>query len=157
MGWVRNWRVDLGHALSLGVGSVIALTIAGWPSDAALTAWVGLAGGLVGLAVAFGVEHVLRLRAEVQRLKDIEHELSSARTLWDQERKLRDEQLALARREAAISEVETKVWGDAVVEAQKTGQVPPLSVIMARREVEQKARNLHLPLPSHQSQDKRAA
>ncbi len=111
----------------------------------------------MGLAVAFGVEHVLRLRAEVQRLRDIEHELASARTLWDQERKLRDEQLALARREAAISEVETKVWGDAVVEAQKTGQVPPLSVIMARREVEQKARNLHLPLPSHRSQDKRAA
>jgi hypothetical protein len=157
MGWVRNWRVDLGHALSLGLGSVIALTIAGWPSDAALTAWVGLAGGVVGLAVAFCVEHVLRLRAEVQRLKDIEQELASARTLWDQERKLRDEQLALARREAAISAVETKVWGDAVVEAQKTGQVPPLSVIMARREVEQKARNLHLPLPSQQSQDKRAA
>jgi hypothetical protein len=66
-------------------------------------------------------------------------------------------QLALARRQAAISAVETKVWGDAVVEVQQTGQVPPLSVIMARREVEQKARNLHLPLPSQQSQQKRAA
>jgi hypothetical protein len=114
-------------------------------------------GGVVGLTLAFGVEYVLRLRAEVRRLHSIEQELASARTLWDQERELRDDQLALARRETAISQVEAKVWGDAFIEAQKTGRLLPLAAIMARREVEQKARNLHIALPSQKSKGKQAA
>lgn len=159
MGWVRNWKVDLGRVVLGGLGSVIALTIAGWPGDAAIAAWVGLGGLVVGLLVAFGAEYLLRLRAEVRRLQHIERTNENERKLREQERELWEYQVQLARREAAISDVNSKVYGDIVIELAKSGN-PAISsaVILARIDNLMTARNLKQPLkPPDQQQYKRAA
>lgn len=146
MGRVRNWKVDLGRVVAAGLGSVVALTIPDWP-NAAVAAWIGLAGGVVGLVLAFGVEYVLRLRSEVRRLQHIERTNEHERKLREQERELWEYQVALARREAAIAQVETEVYGGIVTEMAKRGNPgASLSVIMARIDNLQTARNLKQPL-----------
>ncbi|MDQ4144702.1 MAG: hypothetical protein M3198_13355 [Actinomycetota bacterium] len=144
---VRSWRVDLGRALSGGLGSVAALTIAGWPSSAPETAWVGLVGLVTGLAIAFSVEYFLRLHAEVKRLHAVERDLENERKQRAEERRLYERQVEIAKREAAINAVDVEVWGGAFNEAQTTGHFLPVSAILARRDMFIKARNLDVPVP----------
>lgn len=145
---LRGWRVDLARTAAAGLGSLLALTAAGWPADAADAALVGFAGVLLGLAVEFGAEHVLRLRAEVLRLQSIERQLADEQAQRKQERELREYQLMVANRRAAVAEVDVEVWGGLFNEANKAAASPtPVSVILARKEVLQKARGLLEPLP----------
>ncbi len=146
----RSWSADLGRVTGGGVGSILALAATGWPSNAAEAAWVGLAGLIIGLMLALGIEYLLRLRAAVGDLHTLARELESERELRGEERKLYDRQLLEERYRVAIAEVDIQVWGDAFNEAARTGRVLPLAAIMARREVTMKARNLDKPLPPMQ-------
>jgi cellobiose-specific phosphotransferase system component IIA len=156
---IRNWKLEMGRVVTAGLGSVVALTIAGWPGDAALAAWVGLAGAVIGLVVAFAVEYVGRLRAEVRRLQHIEQTNTTERQLRKRERELWEYQVQLARREAAIAEAHSKVYGDVVVELARSGKTEvSLAVIMARIDNLMTARNLKHPLkPPGQQHHTRAA
>lgn len=151
---VRNWRVDLVRATSSGIGSVLALTLAKWPSNAAEAAWVGLGGLVVGLAAAFAVEYLLHSHRELRRLHDIERELAAEREQRAEERRLWEYQVTVAQRTAAVSEIGAEVFGGAFNEALRTGQFLPLSAIMARIEVQQKARGIDQPLPPFQSHER---
>jgi hypothetical protein len=143
----RSRSVELGRVAGGGLGSVVALEAAGWPSNGAEAAWVGLGGLIVGLVLVFGVEYLLRLRAAVGDLHRLTGELESERQLRGEERELQDRMLLEERYKVAIAEVDIQVWGDAFNEAAKTGRILPLAAIMARREVTLKARNLDKPLP----------
>lgn len=144
---VRNWRVDIARLLGTAIGPVVALTIAGWPSNTAEAAWVGVGGAVVGLLVVFAAEHHLHLLSEVKRLQHAERELASEREQRVEERRLWDYQLALAQRESAINAVAVEVFGGALTEAMQTKQFLPLSAILARQEMLQTARNIDKPLP----------
>jgi hypothetical protein len=145
--WVRSWRLDFGRAAAGGLGSVTALSLTGWPDDPAVAAWIGLAGLLVGLAVSFGMEQIVRLHIEVGRLQGVKRDLQIERTRRAEEQRLYERQLVIAKREAAINAVDVEVWGGAYNEAQATGQFLPVDAILARREVLIKAKNLDVPLP----------
>jgi hypothetical protein len=131
---------------------VSALTLAGWPSEAALAAWIGFAGLMVGLAIAFATEYVVQLHREVRRLQGMERELRADREQRVEERRLWEHQIAVAKREAAVSAIGTEVFGGAFNEAARTGHILPLAAIMARMEVIQKARGIDKPLPPFRSQ-----
>jgi len=143
----RNWKIDLGRAALGGIGSVAALSVAQWPSNAAEAAWAGVAGLILGLVVAFGVEYLVRLRIAVRHLGTLEQQLAAEMDARVEERKLHERLLLIERRRVAVAEVDIEIWGGAYNETAKTGHVLPLSAIMARREVTLKARNLDLPLP----------
>ncbi len=121
--------------LATGVGSVVAVAIAGG------AAWAIL-GALVGLLLAFGVEWGVSVRAKLQRLAELEREAESLR----QAQELFRQQAEAARREAAVSAAWTEVFGGVVSEAISTGRVLPLQALMARAEVTLKARGLDVPL-----------
>jgi hypothetical protein len=144
---VRDWRLDLARTLIAGVGSILALTIAGWPSNTAEAAWIGLGGLVLGLSLSFGAEYVVRLRREVARLQGIERDLAQERRSRTEERKLREYQLTLANARAEVNAVDLKVWADAFNECARTGRALPLAAIMARREVGLKAKGLDKPIP----------
>jgi hypothetical protein len=134
---------------------VAALTLAGWPGEAALAAWIGLAGLLLGLAAALVSEYVVHLRQEAMRLQGIERELQLDREQRIEERRLWEYQIAVARREVAVAAVGTEVFGGAFNEAASTGHILPLAAIMARMEALQKARGLDKPLPPFRSHSDR--
>jgi len=100
----RDPLLILGQAVAVGVGTIVALTLAGWPSNAAEAAWAGLAGAVVGLLIALGIEHVVWLHREVRRLQHIERESTAAAELREEERRLWSYQLALEQRRFAVSE-----------------------------------------------------
>jgi len=142
---VRNWKLDLGRVSLSGIGSVLALTIGGWPANAAEAAWLGLAGLLVGLALAFATEYIVRLHSQVSRLKYIERDMHAQREQQTQGRQLFEQQLAVKQREADIRAVFVEVWGGAYAEAIKTGQVLPVAALLARYETVMKARGFDTP------------
>jgi hypothetical protein len=137
---VRNWKTDLGRAVAGAIGTALAFWLTG-------SAVAGIGGLVVGLAVAFAAEYILRLRSEVARLHSIESELASEKESRAEERKLREYEVFVAKRQVAIAEIELEVWGGAFREAQESGNFPSLPVILARIDVMQKAKNLHIPLP----------
>jgi hypothetical protein len=137
---VRNWQVTLGQALAGGVGTIVALTIAGWPDDAAEAAWVGLGGFLVGLALAFAGEYLLRLHADVRRLRDVDRQLEAEREQRAEERRIWSYRIEAERRRAEVAAVGTEVFGGAFNEAQATGHFLPVSALMARMQMLQKAK-----------------
>jgi hypothetical protein len=109
---------------------------------------IGAAGLVVGVVAAFGAEYVIRLHREVRRLQSIERALSAEREARAQERELLNYQLMVERRRAAAAEVGVSVWGGLFNETNKNCPNPvPVSVIMARQEVELKAKGLDRPLP----------
>lgn len=142
---VHEWRLDFSRVTSAGVGTIIALVMTGWPGGAT-GALVGLVGALVGLSLWFGVEWVSGLRAEAMRLQDVERELDAERAQRARERTLREHQLAVARAEAEVNAVDVEVYGGALREAATTGQIFPLTAILARREVLIKSRGLDRPI-----------
>lgn len=139
--------MDLVRVVLGGLGSVVALSIAQWPSNAAKAAWAGLAGLILGLVCAFGIEYLARLRVAVRRLRVIEQQLAAEKESRAEERKLYDRLLLIERRRVAVAEVDINVWAGAYDELAKTGHVLPFSAIMARREITLKARNIDKPLP----------
>lgn len=143
---MTQWRFKIIEAIGGALGTLILLTAFGWPSSAAETAWLGLAGLIAGLAIVLSVEYVLHLRAEVQRLQGIEAQAAAENAQRVEERKLWEYQIPVARRESAINGVGLKVFGGAFTEALQTGRFLPLSAIMARQEMEMTAANLHIPL-----------
>jgi hypothetical protein len=144
----HNWKVDLGRALGGGLGSLLALTATGWP-DAAEAGWVGFGGFVAGLVLALAVEYVVRLHGEVSRLREIEQQLATEQRMRKRERELRDYQVMIAKREAAVADIGTKVWGGAFNElAKKHPQdAQRLPVLMARQQAMLKARGLDKPAP----------
>lgn len=142
-----NWRRDFARAGASGLGTVLALWVTSWPGNAAEGAWAGLGGALVGLALCLAAEHVVGLSRELRRLNGLECQLEVERAQMAQERKLRQRQIEVAQREAAVSAVWTEVWGGAFNEAIGTGHILPLSAVLARAEVMLKAKNLDKPLP----------
>lgn len=129
-----------------GVGTALALAIAGWP-DGVTQAIVGVAGLVVGTTLAFGVEFLLDRYANVRALQTRIDELEDDIARRAEVQRLMEHQLVVARRTATIGEVDIKIWGDAFHEAASTGRILPLAAIMARREMEMKARNLDRPIP----------
>ena len=87
------------------------------------------------------------LRTEVQRLRNIERELTSEKNARADERRLQQHELLVAKRHAAMAEVAVEVWSGAFNEAQEAGSFPPSTAILARQEVLLEAKNLHIPLP----------
>ena len=118
-----------------GVGSAVALVLgeggAGW----------AIPGAAAGLACAFAVEGAFAIRERLRRLDELEAELASRR----ERERLLEEQTRLAQKAQAVSEAWTEVFGGVVSEAITTGQVVPLSALMARAEVTLKARGLDVP------------
>jgi hypothetical protein len=142
----RDPLLVLGQLLAAGVGTLAALAATGWPGG--LTGGlVGLAGAFIGLLIALGVEHVVRLHREVRRLQHIERESQAGQEQRAEERRLWSYQLALARRESAMNEVYFKVYADAHLEAEKTGQVVPGVAMIARTQVHMQAKGFDKPLP----------
>lgn len=117
---VSNWRAVLLQAVLGGVGSVVALTLAGWPGNAAEAAWVAEGGLVVGVLIAFGIEYVLKLHREIRRLQGIEQNAAAERKQHAEHVKLLEHQVVLAKREAAINAVHLRVYGD----AHKNGPTP---------------------------------
>lgn len=107
----RNWKVDLGRAALGGVGAVAALSVAQWPSNAAEAAWAGVAGLILGLVVAFGVEYLVRLHIAVRRLGTLERQLAVETEARIEERKLHVRLLLIERRRVAVAEVDIEIWG----------------------------------------------
>ncbi len=142
----RGWKGDLARLIGAALGTVIALTAAGWPGGAAEQAWIALGGAIVGFAVCVGVEYIIALHVEVRRLRGIERELDAQRVQIEQERKLYRRQVEVAQREAAINAVWMEVWNGAFREAM-TGHVLPLDAVLARADAMVKAKNLDKPLP----------
>jgi L-lactate permease len=137
---VRNWKTTLGQTLAIAAASVLGVALVG-------NALGGILGAVVGLAVAFGAEHVLGLRSEVQRLQNIEGEMASAKEARAEERRLQQHEVLVAKRRAEVAEVQFKVWADAHREAEETGNLVPGPAIIARCQVMLEAKNLHTPLP----------
>ncbi len=140
---INNWRLD---GVLGGLGLTVTTVMLGDPNDYAVTAWIGFFGFLVGLLVSLAIGHVAHLRFEAQRLQAIEQNLEGEKKQRNEERILFENQIAIAKREAAINAVDVEVWGGAFGEAKETGRILPLSAILARREVIAKSKNLHLPL-----------
>jgi hypothetical protein len=139
-------RSKIIEAIGGALGTLILLTAVGWPSSASETAWLGLAGLIAGLTVVLGAEYVMHLRAEVVRLKDIEKQSSRDRVHREDERRLWEYRIDVAKRESAINATGLKTFGGAFAEAMTTGNFLPVEAIMARQEVEMRAANLHVPL-----------
>lgn len=140
-------RNDVIRAISVGICAPLALWIAGWPGHAAVTALVGLLGAIVGLFVAFFIEHVLEWRTKAHTLDKRIVELE--RELWESKRlhKILEHRVRVAQAEAAISAIGTEVFGGAFNEAARTGHILPIEALMARMEVMQKAKGLDKPVP----------
>lgn len=138
----RNVLVDAARVIATALGSAVFVVISGG------SVWAGVVGALVGLAVELGVEYGVRLLREVERLAGIEAQAADERERREYERNLWEYQLLVANRARAVAEVDVSVWGGLFNEQQKNSPHPvPVEVILARKEVEQKARGLHLPLP----------
>lgn len=142
-----HWQRDLTRAAASGLGTVVALWAASWPGDAAEAAWIALGGALVGLALCLAAEYIVGLRREVRRLQGVERQLDAEREQMAEERKLRERQVQVTQREAAVSAVWTEVWGSAFNEALSTGTALPLEAILARADIMLQAKNLDKPLP----------
>lgn len=143
-----QWRSKLVEGIGGAVGGLAALAVAGWPGNAAEAGWIGLGGLIVGLSVVLGVEYVLHLRSEVNRLQNIERECQDERAQRDRERRLWEQQIAAAKREATATAIGSKVWAGAYREALTTGHAPPLAAVEARFANETEAANL-APPPQH--------
>lgn len=138
----RNVLIDVARVTATAVGSAVFVVLSGG------SVWAGVVGALVGFGVELGVEYVVRLHREVERLAAIEARAADEREHREYERKLWEHQLLVANRARAVAEVDVSVWGGLFNEQQKNSPHPvPVDVILARKEVEQKARGLHLPLP----------
>jgi hypothetical protein len=74
----------------------------------------------------------------------LEQELSGAKQL----NTLLEHKVKVPTAEAGINAIHVKIWGGAFPEAQKTGHFLPLSAILARIEIEQKAAGLDKPIPN---------
>ena len=120
----RDPLLVLGQLLAAGVGTIAALVLTVWP-DAAKGALVGLVGAVVGLLLALGTEHVVRLHREVRRLQGIERQSTAEREQRDEERRRRSYQLVVEQRRAAMNKVIFKVYADAQREAEQTGHGVP--------------------------------
>jgi hypothetical protein len=140
-------RNDLIRFLSAGIGAPLALAVAGWPGGSLLPAIIALAGGIVGLLVAFFIEHALDWRAKSKSRGNQVVELE--RELWEAKRlqKILEHRARVAQAEAAISQIGTEVFGGAFNEALQTGHFLPVDALMARMEVMQKAKGLDKPVP----------
>jgi hypothetical protein len=140
-------RNDVIRAVSAGVGAPLALAVSGWPGGTVLPASVALVGAIVGLLVGFFVEHALDWRAEArsqgQRVSELEREVEHQKKLH----KILEYRTRVAQAEAGISQIGTEVFGGAFNEAQRTGHFLPVEALMARIEVEQKAKGLDKPVP----------
>lgn len=153
----RNWKLDLSRALAAGLGSVLALGVSQWPSNAADAAWVGLAGALFGVVAVFATEYLIRLHLAVGRLHRVERALEAERESRIEERALRNRLLQVERRKVAIAEVDNEIWNGAFREMEKSGRILPYAAILARRQVTMKTRGLDIPLPPEESHSAEAA
>lgn len=145
--WIpSDWKLGLSRAVAGSIGSGTALVLTGPPENPGKALVVGLLGLVIGLLLAFGLEYVLRLHGEVERLQAVESELVAEKEARGRERDLLRHELAVARRALVISEVSVGVWGGAFSEA-AAGHVLPLDAILARIGAEQKAKGLDIPLP----------
>lgn len=140
-----NRRNEVLRAI-LGGGLGTTAGLASGLGDGWVRAAVGILGAVLGLLIAFAVERLLEQRAEVKVLRMRVVELEAAGAQREQLDRLRDYQLAVAQRTAAVAAIETKVWGGAFNEALRTGHFLPVEALLARIEVEQRAQNLHIPI-----------
>jgi hypothetical protein len=122
-----------------GVGSVAAVVISG-------DAWAAVPGALAGLLAAFAVEWIASLRAELDRLRELERTVEDERRQRAYELDLLRQRTEAAERNFVVSETWMKVWGDAYTEAAKSGRILPVEVLMARADVTLKAKGIH-PAP----------
>jgi hypothetical protein len=140
-------RNDVIRVVGAGVGAPLALAIAAWPHAVVVSVAIGLIGAVSGVLFAFGVEHLLDRRAELQRLRsrvtEVEAEIENVRKL----NKLLEYQTRVAQAEAGINAIWMEVYGRALQEAAKTGSVLPMDAILARVQVMQKAKGLDRPIP----------
>jgi hypothetical protein len=132
---LRQWQRRVLEVLATGVGSVVAVALAGG------VAWA-IVGALAGLLLVFGVEWGVSVRAKLQRLAELEREAESLR----QTQELLRQRTEAAQREAAVSGAWTEVSGGVVSEAMTTGHVVPLAALMARADMTLKARGLDAPV-----------
>ena len=130
-------RTVLGGAVGAALGAIVSAS-----------PLVVLAGAVLGVVLAFGVERVLDGRAELLALRARAAEFDAAERQREQERELWEHRIAVAQRESDLNAAMLKVWGDAYTEGTRSGSYPPLEVLMARLAVTQKAQGLDKPDPT---------
>jgi hypothetical protein len=139
-------RNEILRVVGVGVGAPLALAVTQPRSTAGVVA-IGVAGAVAGVLLAFGFEHLFDWRADVKallaRITELEGRLESAQQL----NRLLEHKVRITKAEADINAIHVKVWGGAFTEAQTTGHFLPLSAILARIEVEQRAAGLDKPIP----------
>jgi hypothetical protein len=140
-----RWRIDLARTAATGIGGLGALTLAGWPHNAAVTTLLLAVGATAGLLVAVGLETHLRMRSQFARLEDVERQAEADRGQADAIKRHLEWQVQVAKQEAALNALHMKVYADAFHEVGGTKRIP-FGALLARIEVSTKAANLHIPL-----------
>lgn len=144
-----RWRVDLMRAALSGIGGIVGLAAAGWPSDAALAAFVVALGGVLGFILARCMEYLGNQRSKLAKLEGIERQVAAEREQAAFIKEQLEWQVQVAKREAALNAVSMKVYADAFAEVGGPQRIP-FEAMLARIEVTKKAQNLHLPVPPPQ-------
>ncbi len=143
----RAWGRDFARVAAPGLGTIIALWARSWPDGAAEAAWTALAGAVAGFLLCLAGEHVIGLRAEARQLQGMERQLEAERAQMDLQLRQAAYRVQVARRESAINAVWLEVYASVHREAAEHNVIVPPAAVLARVDVNLKAKNLDKPLP----------
>jgi hypothetical protein len=138
---------NLARVAAPGLGTIVALWARSWPDGAAEAAWTALAGAVAGLLLCVAGEHVIGLRAEARRVQGIERQLEAERAQMDLQLRQAAYRVQVAQRESAINAVWLEVYAGVYREAAEHNVIVPSPAVLARVDVNLKAKNLDKPLP----------